>query len=128
MKTKIATDKAPGAIGPYSQAIQIEDFVYLSGQIPLDPASGQLVGSSAATQAEQCLKNAKAILEAAGLGTGHVVKTTIFLKDMGSFAAVNEIYGKYFSEPYPARSTVEVARLPKDVLVEIEMIAHRRAG
>ena len=123
MKQIISTDKAPKAIGPYSQAIKAGDFLFCSGQIPLDPATMQIVGTNAAEQTRQVLANITAVLEASDRDLSHVVKTTIFLKDMGDFSAVNEVYGEYFKIDPPARSTVEVARLPKDVLVEIEAIA-----
>lgn len=121
-KNIISTNKAPGAIGPYSQAVEINGFVYTSGQLGLHPETGQF-GEGVQEQAKLSLSNVKAILEAAGTSLDQVVKTTVFLKDMNDFAAVNEIYGDFFSEPYPARSAVEVARLPKDGLVEIEVIA-----
>ena len=123
MKQIISTDKAPKAIGPYSQAIKAGDFLFCSGQIPLDPATMQIVGTNAAEQTRQVLANITAVLEASDRDLSHVVKTTIFLKDMGDFSAVNEVYGEYFKIDPPARSTVEVARLPKDVLFEIEAIA-----
>ncbi|MGG4345988.1 RidA family protein [Paenibacillus lautus] len=118
----ISTNKAPGAIGPYSQAVEINGFVYTSGQLGLNPETGEF-GEGVQEQAKLSLSNVKAILEAAGTSLDHVVKTTVFLKDMNDFAVVNEVYGSFFSEPYPARSAVEVARLPKDGLVEIEVIA-----
>jgi 2-iminobutanoate/2-iminopropanoate deaminase len=120
---------APGAkaIGPYSMAIETGDLVFVSGQIPLDSATGKLVEGDVAAQARQSLENLKTILTAAGLGFGHVVKTTIFLTSMGDFAAVNEVYKAYLSEPYPARSTIAVAALPMGAKVEIEMIAARSA-
>jgi 2-iminobutanoate/2-iminopropanoate deaminase len=126
-KTAIATPKAPAAIGPYSQAIRIGDFIYTSGQVALDPATGQIVPGAIAEQTTQVLENLKAVLEAAGATLANVVKTVVFLKDMNDFAAMNAIYGKYLAPEgtiAPARSTVEVARLPKDALVEIEVIAH----
>jgi 2-iminobutanoate/2-iminopropanoate deaminase len=119
---------APGgapAVGPYSPAVGAGDLVFVSGQVALD-AEGQVVGTTAAEQARKALANLQALLTAAGLGMDAVVKTTIFLKDMGAFAEVNEVYAEFFAEPYPARSTVEVARLPKDLEVEIEAIAARR--
>ncbi len=125
MKKIVKTDKAPAAIGPYSQAVWAGNFLFVSGQICLDPQKGELVGSDAASQAEQVLKNVGAILESENLGFGDVVKATVFAKNMDDFAAVNEVYGKYFTADHPARAFVEVARLPKDVLVEIEVIAHR---
>ena len=122
MKEVIATNKAPGAIGPYSQAIRTESMVFASGQIALDPETGVLPEGIEA-QTEQALKNCKAVLEAAGTGLQNVVKTTVFLSDMGNFAAMNAVYAGYFPDCPPARSAVEVARLPKDALVEIECIA-----
>ncbi len=124
MKQVIQTSDAPAAIGPYSQAIKAGDFLFMSGQIPLDPVSMQVVGETAAEQAVQVLKNMQGVLKAAGAGVGQVVKTTIFLKNMADFASVNEVYAGVFKENPPARSTVEVARLPKDVLVEIEAVAY----
>lgn len=120
----ISTDKAPKAIGPYSQAVKVGSWLFLSGQIPLDPATGNVVAGGIAEQTERVLKNIEAVLAAKGLNFKHVVKTTIFLTDIGTFATVNEIYGRYFKEPYPARSTVQVAKLPKEVSVEIEVIAN----
>ena len=123
MKTVISTDKAPGAIGPYSQAIRVGDLLFVSGQLPLDPATGTFPADIKG-QTCQSLTNAKAILEAAGSGMEKVVKTTVFLSDMNNFGAMNEVYGSFFPEGgFPARSAVEVARLPKDALVEIECIA-----
>jgi 2-iminobutanoate/2-iminopropanoate deaminase len=122
-KQAVQTVHAPGAIGPYSQAIKAGHLLFVSGQIPLDPKSGELVKGSIADEAKRVLENLKAIIEAAGGTLGDVVRTTIYLKDMGQFAAVNEVYAGYFSQPYPARATVEVARLPKDVNVEIDAIA-----
>lgn len=123
-RTAISTDQAPKAIGPYSQAIRKGSFLFLSGQIPLDPATMTIVGASAAEQAEQVMKNLAAVLGAAGAGFGDVVKTTIFLADLEDFGAVNAVYGKRFEgmDP-PARSTVQVSRLPRDVKVEIDLIA-----
>jgi 2-iminobutanoate/2-iminopropanoate deaminase len=123
MRDVIATDQGPKAIGPYSQAIRANGFVFLSGQIPLDPATQQLIEGDIQAQTDRVLKNIQSILEASGSSLHKVVKTTVFLKNMGEFGAMNEIYGKYFSQAPPARSTVEVARLPKDVAVEIEVIA-----
>jgi len=123
MKEIIATDRAPKAIGPYSQAIRHNGLVYSSGQIPLDLATGQLIEGGIAEQTARVLENLKGVLEAAGAGLDSVLKTTVFLKDMGGFAAMNEVYAKYFGTNPPARSTVEVARLPRDVRVEIEAIA-----
>lgn len=119
----INTMNAPAAIGPYSQAIEVNGFVYTSGQLPIDPATGEFAGSDIKSQAEQSLKNVKAILEEAGLTMKNVVKTTVFLADMADFAAMNEVYSTYFSEPYPARSAVAVKTLPKGALVEIECVA-----
>lgn len=121
-KQVISTASAPGAIGPYSQAILINNLVYTSGQLGLDPVTGELPEGVEA-QAAQSLRNVEAVLAAAGTGLEHVVKTTVFLKDMNDFTKVNEVYGTFFSQPYPSRSAVEVARLPKDALVEIEVIA-----
>jgi len=114
-------------IGPYSPGIAVGDLVFLSGQTPLDAATGKLVDGDIARQTRQCLENLKALLQAAGLGFEHVIKTTIFLTDMADFAAVNEVYKSYVREPYPARSTVAVAALPMGAVVEIEMIASRSA-
>lgn len=122
-KQKIQTPHAPAAIGPYSQAIKAGDLLFVSGQIPLDAATGELIRSGVADETKKVLDNMKAILEAAGGGLGDVVKTTIFLKDMNNFGVVNEVYGTYFPQPFPARATVEVARLPRDVNVEIEAVA-----
>lgn len=124
MKKAIATTNAPGAIGPYSQAIDAGAFVFVSGQIPVDPATGNIPEGISA-QAAQSLNNLSAILDAAGLSTANVVKTTVFLADMGDFAAMNAEYAKAFTEPFPARSAVAVRDLPKGVLVEIEAIAVR---
>lgn len=121
MKT-VSTDKAPAAIGPYSQAQIVGNLVYTSGQIPVDPATG-LIAEGVEAQAEQVFKNIANLLESAGSSISKVVKTTVFIKNMDDFAAINAIYGKYFTQPYPARSCVEVARLPKDVLIECEAIA-----
>ncbi len=123
MKQVIHTDSAPAAIGPYSQAIQIGSLLFTSGQVPLDPATGAVVEGGIEEQAAQALNNIKAILNQAGTNMGAVVKTTVFLKDMDDFAAMNQVYAQFFQEPYPARSAVQVARLPKDVLVEIEAVA-----
>lgn len=123
MREIISTEKAPGAIGPYSQAIKTGGMVFCSGQIPIDPATGEFVSSDIAEQTEQVLKNLTAVLEAAQTSLGNVVKTTVFLADMSDFAAMNEVYGKYFSENKPARATVQAARLPRDAKVEIECIA-----
>lgn len=123
MKQVIATDKAPGAIGPYSQAIKAGNMVFCSGQIPLDPATGEFVSDDVSEQTEQVFKNLIAVLDAAGAGLNDVVKTTVFLADMGEFAAMNEVYGRYFTDNKPARATVQAARLPRDARVEIECIA-----
>lgn len=119
----VVSPNAPAAVGPYSQAIKVGNLIFCSGQIPLDPASGQVVGTDVATQTDQVLKNLRAVLEVANSGLFQVVKTTVYLKNMGDFAAMNEVYARYFSMDPPARATVEVARLPKDVLVEIDCIA-----
>ena len=123
MKQVIHTDKAPAAIGPYSQAIQIGQLLFTSGQVPINPETGAIVEGGIQEQARQSLNNIKAILNAAGTNMGAVVKTTVFLQDMNDFAAMNEVYAEFFQEPYPARSAVQVGRLPKDALVEIEAIA-----
>ena len=126
MKKEILTANAPAPIGPYAQAIEVGNLVFCSGQIPLDPVSGTIVGDgNVEAQTQQVMKNVSAVLKQAGLGFGNVVKTTIFLKNMADFPKVNAIYAESFMEPFPARSTVEVARLPKDVLVEIEVIASK---
>lgn len=123
MKEIVSTDKAPGAIGPYSQAVKCGGFVFVSGQIPIDPATGNFVSDDVAEQTEQVLKNLTAVLEAAGSSMGSVVKTTVFLADMNDFGVMNEIYGRYFSGNSPARATVQAARLPRDARVEIDCIA-----
>ncbi len=123
MRDVILTDRGPKPIGPYSQAIRTNGFLYVSGQVALDPKTGEIVGNDIRQQTERVLENVKGILEAAGSNMHHVVKTTVFLKDMNEFAAMNEVYAKYFTSAPPARSTVQVARLPKDALVEIEVIA-----
>jgi len=119
----ISTEKAPGAIGPYSQAIKAGNMIFCSGQIPIDVATGEFVSQDVAEQTEQVLKNLTAVLEAAGAGLNNVVKTSVFLADMNDFAAMNEVYGRFFSENKPARATVQAARLPRDARVEIECIA-----
>ena len=119
----ISTNNAPKAIGPYSQGIKTQNMVFTSRQIPIDPATGELVGGGIENQARQVLENLKAVLIEAGVGLESVIKTTVFIKDMNEFALINKIYGEYFKEPYPARSCVEVARLPKDVSIEIEAVA-----
>ncbi|MNC48414.1 Enamine/imine deaminase [compost metagenome] len=124
-KKQIATTQAPGAIGPYSQAIAAGNWVYTSGQLGLNPETGELA-EGVQEQARQSLNNVKAILEEAGASMEQIVKTTVYLKDMNDFAAVNEVYSTFFTEPYPARSAVEVARLPKDGLVEIEAVARKK--
>jgi 2-iminobutanoate/2-iminopropanoate deaminase len=123
MKKVINTNNAPAPIGPYSQAIAAGNFVFVSGQIPLDPATGELVSENVKAETKQVMENIKAVLLEAGLGFGHIVKTSIFLTDMQSFAQVNEVYGTYFTDQYPARETVQVAALPKNVNVEISVIA-----
>ncbi|MDH4100970.1 MAG: RidA family protein [Nitrospirota bacterium] len=120
---EIATTGAPAAIGPYSQAVQAGNLLFVSGQIPIDPSTGTMVEGGVSEQTVRVLDNIAAILSAAGTGLARVVKTTVFLKDMNDFAAMNEVYGTRFTRPYPARATVEVARLPKDVLVEIDAVA-----
>lgn len=122
-KELINTDKAPTAIGPYAQAIKTGGFVFTSGQIPIDPATGEIVAGGIEEQAVQVLNNLREVLSAAGAGFQDVVKTTVFIKDMNDFPKLNAVYAQYFTQPYPARSCVEVARLPKDVLVEIEAVA-----
>lgn len=124
MKKIIATEKAPAAIGPYSQAISIGNLVFTSGQIALVPETGLLEQTSLESETRQVMKNLKAVLEASGVSFDHVVKTSIFLKDMDDFAEVNTLYASYFTGDFPARETVQVAKLPKDVRVEISMIAH----
>ena len=119
----ISTTKAPGAIGPYSQAIQVGDFVYTSGQLGLDPVTGAFPEGGIKEQTRQSLSNVKAILEEAGVSMANVVKTTVFLADMGDFAEMNSVYAEFFTEPYPARSAVAVKTLPKNALVEIEVVA-----
>jgi 2-iminobutanoate/2-iminopropanoate deaminase len=123
MRQIISTDDGPKAIGPYSQAVKANGLLFLSGQIPLDPATQQLIRGDVAAQTERVLQNITGILRAAGSSLAQVVKTTVFLKDMNDFTAMNEVYGHHFAADPPARSTVEVARLPKDVLVEIDVIA-----
>ena len=123
-KTALLTSKAPQPIGPYSQAIQVGNLIFCSGQIALDPQTGQLVAGGVQDHARRVLENLKAVLEAGGAKLEHVVKTTIFLKSMGDFALVNEIYASYFGKTAPARTTVEVSELPKESLVEIEAVAH----
>lgn len=122
-KVQISTDQAPAAIGPYSQAIRAGGMVFYSGQIPLDPLSGELVGQEIAVQTEQVMKNMGAMLEATGLSFSHIVKSTIYLVDLADFAVVNEIYGRFFADQPPARACVQVAALPRKALVEIEWVA-----
>jgi 2-iminobutanoate/2-iminopropanoate deaminase len=124
----IATSAAPAAVGPYSQAIDTGSLVFCSGQVGLDPASGELVEGGVAAQAERALRNLSAVLDAAGLSTGDVVKTTVFLVDIADFQALNEVYARSFGDPPPARSTFAVAALPRGALVEIEAVAARRSG
>jgi 2-iminobutanoate/2-iminopropanoate deaminase len=119
----VKTSSAPAALGPYSQAIKVGEFVYTSGQIAIDPATGEFIGGGIAEQTERVLKNVAAVLEAAGSGLDQVVKTLVFLADMDDFTAMNEVYGKFFTGAPPARSTVQAARLPKDARVEIEAVA-----
>jgi 2-iminobutanoate/2-iminopropanoate deaminase len=123
MRDVIATNDGPQAIGPYSQAIKANGFVFVSGQVAIDPGNQQVIDGNVAAQTDRVIKNLSGILKAAGSGLERVVRSTVFLKNMSDFAAMNEVYGRYFSSQPPARSTVEVARLPKDVLVEIDVIA-----
>jgi 2-iminobutanoate/2-iminopropanoate deaminase len=120
----VTTSGAPGAIGPYSQAIRAGDFLFASGQIPLDVGTGQIVPGGIAEQTHQVLKNLGAVLSAAGASYSRVVKTTVYLADMGEFAAMNDVYGTYFPAPAPARATIQAARLPRDVRVEIDLVAY----
>jgi len=123
MKNVVLTDRAPKPIGPYSQAVKANGFVFVSGQIALDPKTGEFVGADVKQQTERILENLKAILDASGAPLNHVVKTTVYLKSMDDFAAMNEVYARYFTLAPPARSTVQAARLPKDALVEIDVVA-----
>ena len=123
MKEIVATERAPRAIGPYSQAVRSGNFLFASGQIPIDPATGEFVAGGITEQTQQVMRNVSAILEAAGAGLQQVVKTTVFLADMDDFTAMNEVYGRFFGEDPPARATVQAARLPRDARVEIEAIA-----
>ena len=123
MREVISTKEAPQAIGPYSQAIRANGFVFVSGQVAIDPGTQQVISGDVSVQTDRVLKNLSAILKAAGTGLEKVVRSTVFLKNMDEFTAMNEVYGRYFNSTPPARSTVEVARLPKDVLVEIDVIA-----
>lgn len=125
MKTIINTDAAPKAIGPYSQAVMIDGFLYASGQIAIDPATGEFVEGGVEAQTERVLENIKAILKAAGMDLNNVIKTTVFVTSIGDFAKINEIYGRYFKDNPPARSLVEVKSLPKGALIEIEVVAHK---
>ena len=123
MKQAFSSPDAPKAIGPYSQAVRAGQLLFVSGQVPLDPATGQIVAGDVAAQTRRVFDNLGAVLKAGGRSFADVVRTTVFLADMNDFAAVNEVYGTYFSEPYPARATVQVARLPKDARIEIDLIA-----
>ena len=123
MREVIATEQAPQAIGPYSQAIRAQGLIFTSGQIAIDPATAQIIAGDVSAQTDQVLKNLAAILQASSSSLEKVLRCTVFLKDMGDFSAMNEVYGRYFKQAPPARSTVEVARLPKDVLIEIDVIA-----
>jgi 2-iminobutanoate/2-iminopropanoate deaminase len=123
MREVIATEQAPQAIGPYSQAIRAEGLIFTSGQIAIDPATAQIIAGDVGAQTDRVLKNLAAILQASGSSLEKVLRCTVFLKNMGDFTAMNEVYGRYFTQAPPARSTVEVARLPKDVLIEIDVIA-----
>lgn len=127
MKKVIKTTSAPEAIGPYSQAIMVGDWIFASGQIPLDPKTMEIVGDSVELQTEQVLKNLSSVLESQGLNLGHLVKTTVYLKNMSDFPKFNSVYQKFMKEPFPARATIEVSALPKGALVEIEGIACRQA-
>jgi len=123
MRDVVLTDRGPKPIGPYSQAVRVNGFLFVSGQVALDPKTGEMSAGDVREQTERALENVKGIVEAAGSKMPHVIKTTVFLKNMGDFAAMNEVYARYFTMAPPARSTVEVARLPKDALVEIEVVA-----
>lgn len=123
MRQIVSTEKAPKAIGPYSQAVRAGGWLYASGQIPLDPATGQMITGDIKAQTERVMRNLGAILEAAGLSFAHVIKTTVYLKDMNEFPAMNEVYGRFFPAEPPARATVEVARLPRDARIEIDLVA-----
>lgn len=125
MKKPIATNNAPVAIGPYSQGVQAGKMIFISGQLPIDPSTGEFGGCDIKSQTEMSLKNVKAILNEAGYDMSDVIKTTVFLKDMNTFAGMNEVYATYFTEPFPGRAAVEVSRLPKDAIVEIEAIAYK---
>lgn len=119
----VATDKAPQAIGPYSQAVKAGNLLFVSGQVPIDPATGQLIEGDIQTQTHRVMRNLTAILDAAGASMDHVVRCTVYLADMDDFAAMNEVYGSYFTQPAPARATIQAVRLPKDARVEIDVIA-----
>lgn len=123
MANVISTDKAPAAIGPYSQAIEVNGMIYTSGMIPIDPSTGELVTGSVEAQAEQAISNLEALLAASGSSIEKAVKTVVFISNMDDFGKINEVYAKHFKEPYPARSCVQVARLPKDVAIEIEAVS-----
>ncbi len=123
MKDIVLTDRGPKPIGPYSQAIKSNGFLFVSGQVALDPRTGEFVGTEVRAQTERVMENLRAILEAAGVAFNHVVKTTVYLKDMNDFTTMNEVYARYFTAAPPARSTVQAARLPKDALVEIDVVA-----
>lgn len=125
MKKVISTDQAPAAIGPYSQAIEIGNLIFTSGMIPINPVTGELVTGSVEAQAEQAFTNLKNLIEASGASMDKVIKTVVFIRDMEDFGKINEIYAEYFPEPYPARSCVEVARLPKDVALEVEAVVEK---
>jgi len=125
MKKSIATDKAPKAIGPYSQGIAFDNLIFISGQIPIDPATGELVGGSIENQAHRVFKNLEGVLAAAGSDLHKALKVTIFLKNMDDFAKINSVYTEYFKEPFPARAVVEISRLPKDAVIEADAIACR---
>ena len=125
MKTVISTPHAPQAVGPYSQAVAVGEFLFCAGQIPLDPVTGELVSGEVEAQTEQVLQNAAAVLKANGMDFSHVVKSTVFMTDLAHFAAMNAVYAKFFNEPFPARSTIQVSALPREAQVEIELIASR---
>jgi len=125
MKKSIATDKAPKAIGPYSQGIAFDNLIFISGQIPIDPATGELVGGSIENQAHRVIKKLEGVLAAAGSDLHKALKVTIFLKNMDHFAKINSVYTEYFKEPFPARAVVEISRLPKDAVIEADAIAYR---
>jgi 2-iminobutanoate/2-iminopropanoate deaminase len=128
MKQAVSSPDAPKAIGPYSQAVRVGQLLFVSGQVPLDPATGEIVAGDISAQTRRVFDNLAAVLNAGGRSFNDVVRTTVFLADMNDFAEVNKVYGSYFSEPYPARATVQVARLPKDARVEIDVIASYEAG